>query len=66
MFEEWKTLFRNFTEALALPSELYSSLIFTTSFVGSQMIDAKSEYEESDEEDMGFAIQHELEDSDAN
>ena len=66
MFEEWKTFFRNFTEALALPSELYSSLIFTTSFVGNQVMDPKPEYDESDEEDMGFVMQHDLEDSDVN
>ena len=64
MFEEWETFFRNFTNALTLPMDSHSPIVYTSTTKGNPPIENDAENETDDE--MVFEVHHGLEDSDSN
>ena len=61
MFEEWETFFRNFLNALTLPSDNHPSIVYPNTYKGNQPIEPSRDFEESDEE---LNLPHNLQDSD--
>ena len=64
MFEEWESFFRNFTNALTLPSDTHSSIVYPNNYKGNQLIETQSAYEDS-EDDVVLNIHHDLDDSES-
>ena len=65
MFEEWETFFHNFTNALTLPMDSYSSIVYTSNLKGNPPVENAMDYNETeDENDMVFEVHHDLEYSD--
>ena len=60
MCEEWETFFRNFTNALTLPMDSHSPIVYTSTTKGNPPI------ENDVENEMVFEVHHGLEDSDSN
>lgn len=63
MFEEWETFFRNFTNALTLPSDNHPSIMYPNNYKGSQVIEPTRDYEDTYEDEV-LNIPHNLDDSD--